>query len=230
MVSLPVKSTHFLPFLLGSGGFLDVGKGNMNMTTTPEGLCVPDRSFDGYIFDNDGTLALSMRLHFEAWIFAYKNNGASFTLTREYAQSLAGVCMLETVRRVNADFGESLDPEKVVDDQEAYYRDNLHRVPPNQPVVDFALRVAKTHPVAVASGGVWETVTKTLSAIGLRELFPVIVTQDQVERSKPAPDLFLEAARRMEVDPKNCLVIEDGQLGIEGAKAAGMEAILIEGG
>ena len=77
------------------------------MTTTPEGLSVPDRSFDGYIFDNDGTLALSMRLHFEAWIFAYKNNGASFTLTREYAQSLAGVCMLETVRRVNADFGDS---------------------------------------------------------------------------------------------------------------------------
>lgn len=198
--------------------------------TTPEGLDIPDQSFDGYIFDNDGTLALSMRLHFEAWLFAYENNGARFTLTREYAQSLAGVCMLETVRRVNADFGESLDPEKVVADQEDYYRSNLHRVPPNQPVVDFAKRVAKTHPVAVASGGVWETVTKTLDAIGLRELFQAIVTQDQVENSKPAPDLFLEAARRMDVAPERCLVIEDGQLGIQAAQAAGMAAILIEGG
>lgn len=198
--------------------------------TTPEGLTIPVQQFDGYIFDNDGTLALSMKLHFEAWKYAYANNGAQFTLTREYAQSLAGVCMLETVRRVNADFGEDLDPEKVVEDQEAYYRDNLHRVPPNQPVVDFAKRVAQTHPVSVASGGVWETVTKTLDAIGLRELFQAIVTQDQVERSKPAPDLFLEAARRMNVDPEQCLVIEDGQLGMEAARAAGMEAVLIEGG
>ncbi len=198
--------------------------------TTPEGLEIPDQPFEGYIFDNDGTLALSMTLHFEAWIHSYKKNGASFTLTRDYAQSLAGVCMLETVRQVNAHFNESLDPKQVVADQEAFYRDNLHRVPPNPPIVDFAKRVAKTHPVGVASGGVWETVTKTLEAIGLRELFQVVVTQDQVENSKPAPDLFLEAAKRMGVDPSKCLVIEDGQLGIQAAEAAGMQAILIKGG
>lgn len=198
--------------------------------TTPEGLEIPDRPFDGYIFDNDGTLALSMRLHFEAWQFAYGNNGARFTLTREYAQSLAGVCMLETVRRVNVDFGEALDPERVVADQEEFYRSNLHRVPLNPPVVAFAKRVARTHPVAVASGGVWETVTRTLEAVGLRDLFQAIVTQDQVERSKPAPDLFLEAARRLKVDPERCLVIEDGQLGVQAAQAAGMEVVLIEGG
>ena len=138
--------------------------------------------------------------------------------------------MLETVRQVNAHFNESLDPKQVVADQEAFYRDNLHRVPPNPPIVDFAKRVAKTHPVGVASGGVWETVTKTLEAIGLRELFQVVVTQDQVENSKPAPDLFLEAAKRMGVDPSKCLVIEDGQLGIQAAEAAGMQAILIKGG
>jgi HAD superfamily hydrolase (TIGR01509 family) len=122
------------------------------------------------------------------------------------------------------------DPEKVVEDQEAFYRDNLHRVQPNPPVVDFAKRVALTHPVGVASGGVWDTVTRTLEAIGLRELFEVVVTQDQVEHSKPAPDLFLEAAKRMGVDPSKCLVIEDGQLGIQAADAAGMQSILIEGG
>ena len=198
--------------------------------TTPEGLTIPDQQFEGYIFDNDGTLALSMAVHFQAWVFAYRNNGASFTLTREYAQSLAGVDMRETVRRVNADFNESLDPEKVVADQEAFYRRNLHRVPPNRPVVDFCKRVARSRPVAVASGGRWETVTQTLDAIGLRGLFQAIVTQDQVERGKPAPDLFLEAARRIGVEPSKCLAIEDGQLGIQAAKAAGMAAILIQGG
>lgn len=197
---------------------------------TAQTLEIPPGDFEGYIFDNDGTLALSMGLHFEAWQFAYQNNGATFEFTRDYAQSLAGVCMLETVRRVNIEFLQTLDPEKVVADQEAYYRDNLYRVPPNPPVVTFARRIAQTHPIAVASGGVWETVTRTLEAIGLRDIFSVIVTQDQVARSKPAPDLFLEAARRMKVDPRKCLVIEDGLLGIEAAEAAGMTAVLIQGG
>ena len=80
----------------------------------------------------------------------------------------------------------------------------------------------------VASG---ETVTKTLEAHrSSRELFEVVVTQDQVENSKPAPDLFLEAAKRLGVEPSKCLVIEDGQLGIQAAEAAGMHSILIEGG
>lgn len=228
MVSVSANFTDFFAFPRCSSRPLGYACG---MTiTTPEGLAIPDRSFDGYIFDNDGTLALSMTLHFEAWVYAYKNNGARFTFTRGYAQSLAGVCMLETVRRVNAEFGERLDPKKVVADQETYYRKHLHRVIPNRPVVDFAKRVARTHPVAVASGGVWETVTGTLEAIGLRDLFQAIVTQDQVARSKPAPDLFLEAARRMEVAPERCLVIEDGELGILAAKEAGMEAVLIQGG
>lgn len=202
----------------------------MPMIQTPEGLTVPDFPFEGYIFDNDGTLALSMGLHYQAWLHAFEANGGTFTFTRPYAQSLAGVCMLETVRRINADFDQQLDPQQVVDAQEAWYRDNLHRVPPNQPVVDFAKRVGETHPVAVASGGVWETVTKTLDAIGMREHFQAIVTQDQVKRGKPAPDIFLEAARRLDVDPSKCLVIEDGQLGIQAAEAAGMQAILVEGG
>lgn len=199
------------------------------MNETDE-LCIPEGDFEAYIFDNDGTLALSMGLHFEAWQFAYRNNGAQFTLTRDFAQSLAGVCMLETVRRVNAAFGETLDPEKVVADQEAYYRENLHRVPANEPVAAFARRISQTHPVAVASGGVWDTVTRTLEAIGLREVFNVIVTQDQVRNSKPAPDLFLEAARRLNVRPEKCLVFEDGQLGMQAAAAAGMQAVLVKGG
>ena len=90
--------------------------------------------------------------------------------------------------------------------------------------------MAKTHPVSVASGGVWETVTKTLEAIQMHDVFEIVVTQDQVKRSKPAPDLFLEAAKRMGVEPSKCLVFEDGQLGIQAAEAAGMQAVLVQGG
>ena len=66
-----------------------------------------------------------------------------------------------------------------------------------------------------------------MEAIEIVELFDVIVTQDDVENSKPAPDLFLLAAERMNVKPHKCLVFEDSLLGIEAAKNAGMKSVLV---
>ena len=66
-----------------------------------------------------------------------------------------------------------------------------------------------------------------MEAIGIAEIFEVIITQDDVENSKPAPDLFLLAAEKMNVRPHKCLVFEDSLLGIEAAKNAGMESFLV---
>ena len=95
------------------------------------------------------------------------------------------------------------------------------------PVVEFARRVSKTHPVAVASGGTRDVVQSTLSKTGLAPLFPIVVTADDVEHGKPAPDMFLLAAKRMGVVPASCLVFEDGQPGIEAAEAAGMRHVFV---
>ncbi|MEZ5300394.1 MAG: HAD family phosphatase [Verrucomicrobiales bacterium] len=191
-------------------------------------LQIPPGNFAGYIFDHDGTLSLSMHVHFDAWIYAYRKNGATFELTRELAQSFAGVGMHETVEIMNQRFGTRMDPLRVVADQEDYYLANLDKVVPYAPVVEFARRVAATHPVSVASGGVRDTVIKTMQAIGIADLFPVVVTQEDVTRSKPAPDLFLLAAERMGVPPAQCLVFEDSRLGIQAAEAAGMKAVFVE--
>ena len=137
-----------------------------------------------------------MHVHFDAWIYAYAKNGGNFELTREFAQSFAGVGMHDTVRKMNEIFQVQMDPEQTVRDQEAYYFSHLHHVVPYEPVVEFARHIAKTHPVAVASGGVRDTVVKTMDAIDITHLFPVIVTQEDVTRSKPAPDMFLLRSRK----------------------------------
>jgi HAD superfamily hydrolase (TIGR01509 family) len=77
--------------------------------------------------------------------------------------------------------------------------------------------------MAVATGGLPGVIPAILEGIGLApDFFEAIVTVVDVKHGKPAPDTFLEAARRIEVDPAYCQVFEDGDLGLEGARRAGM--------
>lgn len=191
-------------------------------------LKIPDGNFDAYIFDSDGTLALSMEIHYAAWRDAYIAHGATFDFTQELCQSMAGIGMIESVRILNQRFGHDMDPHAVLKTQEEFVHRHLHKVQPNPHVVEFALQVARTHPVAVASGGTRHTVHKTLDFLGLRDIFPVIVTSEDVEHQKPAPDIFLLAARRLGVTPGRCLVFEDSDLGIRGAQDAGMMWVKVE--
>lgn len=192
-------------------------------------MTIPEGDFEGFIFDHDGTLSLSMHVHFDGWVDAFAKNGGNFEFTREIAQSYAGVGMHDSVRIFNERFGCDMDPDNVVSAQEAYYYANLDKVIPYAPVVDFArARKAEGMPVSVASGGTRPTVMRTMEAIDIAHLFDVVVTQEDVERSKPAPDIFLLAAEKMGVAPEKCLVFEDSKLGIEGAEAAGMGAVYVE--
>jgi HAD superfamily hydrolase (TIGR01509 family) len=88
--------------------------------------------------------------------------------------------------------------------------------------------VARGLKVAVASGGSRKHVQTTLRAIGVETLFPVVVVSEDVSRVKPAPDLFLLAAKKLGVAPASCLVIEDSPRGREAADAAGMACLLVE--
>ncbi|MFP6872597.1 MAG: HAD family phosphatase [Verrucomicrobiales bacterium] len=190
---------------------------------------IPKGDFEGFIFDHDGTLSLSMHVHFDGWVDAFRKNGGNFEFTREIAQSYAGVGMHDTVEILNERFGCNMDATQVVRDQEEYYFANIDKVVVYAPVVDFArARAAEGKPIAVASGGIRPTVIRTMEAVQIADLFNIIVTQDDVERSKPAPDLFLLAAERMGVAPEKCLVFEDSGLGIEAAERAGMATVLVQ--
>jgi beta-phosphoglucomutase-like phosphatase (HAD superfamily) len=188
----------------------------------------PTREYAAFIFDCDGTLADSMPLHQEAWIRALKAHGASFDFSWELFMSRAGKTLELTVAELNAEFGLALDPLLVAAAQRAEYDTLALGVKPLGEVVAYARERARAgFPVSVASGGDAVTVRRTLHTIGVSDLFGIVVTAEEVEHGKPAPDLFLLAAERMGVAPADCLVFEDSLLGITAAQRAGMGAVLV---
>jgi HAD superfamily hydrolase (TIGR01509 family) len=98
-----------------------------------------------------------------------------------------------------------------------------------EPVVEIARRVSLTHPVAIASGGPRLIVRGMLELTGLASLFSYdrVITPEDVEHGKPAPDMFLLAAKRMGVPPEKCLVFEDAEPGMRAADAAGMKWVRV---
>jgi HAD superfamily hydrolase (TIGR01509 family) len=93
--------------------------------------------------------------------------------------------------------------------------------------VEAVRRIARDWATAVASSAHREVIDAALEATGLGDVFRVVVSSDEVDRGKPAPDVYLEAARRLGVDPRRSLVAEDSLNGVKSAKAAGMTCILV---
>ncbi len=180
-------------------------------------------AIEALIFDCDGTLTDSMTAHYHAWCSALTEWG--MTLDQQRFLSHSGTPSRRVIPMLAAEQGIELDFEKANDAKEAAFLDSLHLLRPIESVVE----IAKTHrgkmPMAVASGGVRELVHKQLIQIGVIEWFDTIVTAEDTERHKPDPDVFLEAAKRLGVAPKQCRVYEDGDPGIEAARRAGMECV-----
>jgi HAD superfamily hydrolase (TIGR01509 family) len=107
---------------------------------------------------------------------------------------------------------------------ERYRREGAPLIPG---AVEAVRRVALAWPTAVASSAHRAVIDAALRATGLAGVFQVVVSSDEVERGKPAPDVYLEAARRLAVEPPRCLVVEDSLNGVKAAKAAGMTCVLV---
>jgi HAD superfamily hydrolase (TIGR01509 family) len=191
-------------------------------------LTLPERDFEGYIFDCDGTLVDSMPLHYLAWTESLLRHSAPFEFTKERFYSLAGIREQDTVRLLNAEHGADLDPDSVAEVKAAIFHQRISEIQPVHAVAEVARRLhAEGRLLSVASGSEEETVRACLEATGLLELFPIIITPRLVARGKPAPDMFLLAAERMGVAAEQCLVFEDGQSGLDGAAAAGMATVFV---
>ena len=188
---------------------------------------IPEGDFEGYIFDLDGTLVDTMPLHYTAWEAALRKAGLKGSLDENLFYELGGVPSKKVAALLGKHHGLSLDPEAVYKDKEEVFKSSLQKLAVIAPVVEFARRVSKTRPVAIASGGTRDVVESTLTKTGLAPLFKVVVTADDVEHGKPAPDMFLLAAKRMGVPPSKCLVFEDGKPGVTAAEAAGMKWVFV---
>ncbi|CAN5499591.1 HAD-IA family hydrolase [soil metagenome] len=194
-----------------------------------EALEIPASGYDAVIFDCDGTLVDSMPMHYDAWEYALAKSGFAHPFTHQRHYGNAGMPIPATVAQLNAEFGTNLDADRINADRAVYLRKHHPTAGPVLPVVDFAGSLAGKLPMAVASGSDREIVDDSLAHLGIAHLFPVVVTPEDVApgRGKPAPDMFLLAAERMDVDPARCLVFEDGHNGILAAQAAGMQTVFV---
>ena len=182
---------------------------------------VPDY-IRGLIFDCDGTLVDSMPLHMRAWEEAVRSFGANFD--REFFFSKKGMRSKDIVAQFSLQSGKPLNGADVVRLKDNFFLQHIADVMPLPIVVDVVRRYHKILPMAVASGGGREIVERELQVTGIVNFFDVILTADDPFKPKPFPDLFLEAARRIGVQPSLCQVFEDGDLGLQAAENAGMLA------
>ena len=189
-------------------------------------LDIPAGDFAGYIFDCDGTLIDSMPVHYRAWDEAMRRQGMPGTLDESLFYSLGGVPTRRVAQLIAEHYGLAVDIDKVFHEKETLFVQLLADVKRIEPVVAFAKRaVALGKPVAVASGGPREVVHHSLKLAGLAPLFPIVVTPEDVAHGKPAPDMFLLAAKKMGVPASKCLVFEDAEPGHQAAAAAGMQSV-----
>lgn len=177
----------------------------------------------GLIFDCDGTLADTMPLHWRAWQVISAKYKLDFPIDRFY--SLGGVPSPDILKMLAAEQGIMLDHVEAGHEKENEYLPFLSRVEPIHAVVEIAKANFGKIPMAVASGGTQPIITKVLEHLKIRHLFNAVVTSEMVRRQKPAPDIFLEAARRIGVEPEFCRAYEDTDLGLQAIRSAGMEAV-----
>ena len=179
------------------------------------------------LFDCDGTLVDTMGAHHRSWEETLRRERVPHTLDYDRFCSLGGMAGHLVAREICGWFGLDHDPGELAMRKREIFLASGEAHPPIPVIADFARRVAATHPVAVVSGGHRPAVEHALAGAGLRDLFDVIVTPEDVEHGKPAPDMYLLAAERLGVDPADCLVLEDGPPGIEAARAAGMRVVAV---
>jgi beta-phosphoglucomutase family hydrolase len=181
-------------------------------------------SLGALIFDCDGTLADTMPVHFEAW-HATLARYAGLELSEDRFYALGGWPTLSIVELLRTETGQRFDPEALAREKELEFERRLDHVRPIEPVLEVVRQWRGKLPIAVATGGTRRICETILRHIGAEGWFDAMVCSEDVSRHKPAPDVFLEAARRLGVAPEACRVYEDTDPGVEAARAAGMEYV-----
>ena len=179
--------------------------------------------YAGLIFDCDGTLTDSMPVHYVAWVTTLSKYGINFPESRFY--ELGGVPTNKIIDLLAAEQGVVVDSNAIAHEKELAFLEQLSSVGPNEPVCQVAREHHGSVPMAVASGGVRQVVIDQLNSIRMLHVFDAIVGAEDTELHKPNPDVFLEAARRLNVPAHQCVVFEDTDIGIQAARSAGMDYV-----
>ena len=181
-----------------------------------------DENAKALIFDIDGTLVDTMEIHYKAWEKMFALQG--FNYPREVFYELAGIPTYKIVPILNERYNLKLDPEKTMNEKEKYFMEYFGAVKEIKVVSDIARKYHGILPMSLGTGGRKDIAQMTMETVGLSKYFDIMVAAEDVIHHKPAPDTFLKCAELMGIEPCFCQVFEDGELGLQAARTAGMIA------
>jgi HAD superfamily hydrolase (TIGR01509 family) len=178
------------------------------------------------VFDLDGVLIDSERLWDQARReVTAQHNGC---WSPEATTAMQGMSSTEWSRYLRDSLGVQLSPEAISDLVVANLLDQYERGLPLLPgAIETVRRIGRRWPLGLASSANREVIDKVLALAGLKDAFAATVSSEEVPRGKPAPDVYLEAARRLGQPPRACAAVEDSANGIRSALAAGMRVVAI---
>ncbi|MDQ3467746.1 MAG: HAD family phosphatase [Chloroflexota bacterium] len=196
------------------------------MTSDPARHPSDAPGFDGVVFDLDGVLVESEHLWEENWTAYSASSGYSWLVTD--TSTVQGMSVPEWSGYMLARIGRGTETDiadRVVDGMIAALNNGrIELLPAAATMVETA---AARVPIAVASSAPKRLIAAVLAATGLLAHFSATVSSEEVRRGKPSPDVYQEAARRLDLDPTRCLGVEDSNNGIRAAAAAGLTVIAL---
>jgi len=209
----------------------------MNHTVSPSdcsnpataGGCLPGipAGIEALVFDFDGTLADTTASHEQGLRAALRLHGID--LDPLWYRRHVGLSIHDLLAALPG--ARHLPHEEIIQHSRAQLLATVHHLTPIACVVALLHTARRAGlPCAVASGASRLLVDPGLDALGLRHEFAAVITREDVAHGKPAPDLYLAAARRLDVPPQRCLAIDDARDGLTSAQAAAMSVLTVANG
>jgi HAD superfamily hydrolase (TIGR01509 family) len=186
------------------------------------------KSYSAVIFDLDGLILDTERPSFAAWGRALSDHG--YSLSEDIYLQILGHTVPDAEQIFHDHFGQDLPFHEIVDKKQMYLDSYMETSgiaikPGLLEVLDLLEKLSKR--TALASSTDIKLVQQRLAHAGIQDRFKTVVTGNEVQNSKPAPDIFLLAARKIGVTPDLCIVLEDSEAGIQAAHSAGMIPIMV---
>ena len=181
------------------------------------------------IFDMDGVIFDTERVYLEIWQSVFEKYG--YKMTKELYITVMGTGRKNVIKTFLENFGDDLPIEKMYEekDNQLFYIIENQGIPLKKGVKElFSMLKEKNYKIALATSAKRDRVEKQIKDKWLKESFDAIVCGDDVEKGKPSPDIFLKAAKEIDVEPENCFVVEDSPAGIRAAFSGGMKGIHVE--
>ena len=179
------------------------------------------------LFDMDGVIIDSEPIHYRLSKLYYSELGLDITDEEYY--TFIGLGDIEIFKKLKEKYGLKESVDELVDTYQQRYISHLRSLKDEKPIPGVDVLIRDLHQkgfrLALGSSATKVNIEAVLEYFSLREYFDAVVSGCEVEHSKPFPDIYVEAAKKLDMDPSECIVIEDSSNGIKAAKLAGMKCI-----